>query len=430
MGPSSTPSQGSSAVAGIPMDMEISKSAPFKILIVDDEPDILGEVSECLAYEGFAWVSAGNARDALELVENDNDIGVVVTDIRMPGMDGLALSRELIGNYGVERGLVVIVVTGHAGMREAIEALQIGAEDFLTKPISPDHLLYSVRRAEEMVRLRYAERAFKERLKKEVKDKTADVRQLAADLEDRNRELEKKNKELTVVSRLKDEFLRMMSHELNTPLNAISGFAQLLQQNSTVREDRGLNSSVDHILAGADRLARTVKSILSLADITSGNLTLTYLSFSSDDILSQMESDFAAMECGPGASLHCERPEHPFDLHADFNQLQAATRQLVDNGLKHGGGKLVVRAFQDGGNASFSVSDSGAGMTGEQIAAAMEPLRQVDGSASRRAEGVGLGLTLAKGIAELHGGRLTIDSTPGEGTTVTISVPMTAPSGT
>ncbi len=163
-----------------------------KILIIDDEPDIVDEVVEQLEDEGLVCVSAYNAAQALELIEADTAIGVVVTDIRMPGMGGLEMARKLSDDYGDSRDLFVIVVTGHAGMKEAIEALQLGAEDFLTKPISPDHLLHSVRRAGEMIHLRANERFYQQKLEQQVQAKTTEVRELAADLAARNQELHTK----------------------------------------------------------------------------------------------------------------------------------------------------------------------------------------------------------------------------------------------
>ena len=202
---------------------------PRKVLIVDDEPDIVEEVVEQLDDEGFDCVFAYNAAEAMDIVGKDSDIGVIITDIRMPGMDGLEMARKLKDEAGSSRDLYVIVVTGHAGMAEAIEALQLGAEDFLTKPISPNHLVHSVRRAEEMIQLRGNERLFQLHLEQQVQEKTADIRGLADELAEQNALLEKQNQELSIVGKLKDEFLQMMSHELNTPLNAIVGFAQLMK---------------------------------------------------------------------------------------------------------------------------------------------------------------------------------------------------------
>ncbi len=420
---SSDGSHDNATSADYPAYMEAADNPPSKILIVDDEPDIIDEVTECLEGEGLGWVSAQNAEDAIELVESDDKIGIVVTDIRMPGMDGLELSRRLLEKYGSKRDLYIIVVTGHAGMREAIEALQIGAEDFLTKPISPDQLLHSIHRAEEMIHLRSAGRFYKEHLKHEVKKKTAAVRQLAAELEEQNRELAQKNEDLTVVNRLKDEFLQMMSHELNTPLNAISGFSQLLVQLGEESGDEQVIKFAEHIFAGSNRLTKTLDSFLALAMLRGGSMKLSYANFSAGDLLTAINREYASVLSGLGGTLNCELPDPSFDLDADCDQLRKAINRLLDNGANYGGSTLVLKAYQDGESACFSIADDGKGMTPEQIVAALEPMRQVDGSMGRHVEGVGVGLPLAKGIVDLHGGRLDIQSSLGEGTTITISLP-------
>ncbi len=420
---SSMNSSGNTPSSGIPVGMKTDGHAPSKILIVDDEPDILDEVSECLGDEGFEWVAAHNADEASNLVESDTDIGIVVTDIRMPGTDGLELSRSLLKKYGADRDIFIIVVTGHAGMREAIEALQIGAEDFLTKPISPDHLLHSIKRAEEMIHLRYSERAFKQRLETEVKERTADVKKLAVDLEDRNRELEEMNRQLVDLGRLKDEFLMMMSHELNTPMNAIYGFAQLLDQSEVINGKDDLKMFVGSILSGSERLMKTVSSILLLSDLTAGRIELSHSTFSSEELLNSADNDFPSYTYGTESRLTCHHPDKPFEMEVDHYYLMKAINVLMDNGIKFGGGDMTIEVSEDENFAHISLSDKGPGMSDEQIAIALEPMRQVDGSAERNIEGVGLGLTLVKGIAEAHGGQLSLNSKPGEGTTATISVP-------
>jgi len=399
---------------------------PNKVLIVDDEPDIVEEVVEQLDHEGLTCVFAFNAAQAMEMVASDPDIGVIVTDIRMPGMDGLEMARKLKEEAGTSRDLYIIVVTGHAGMAEAIEALQLGAEDFLTKPISPDHLLHSVRRAEEMIQLRSNDRLFQIHLEQQVREKTTEIRKLADNLTEQNALLEKNNEELEVVSRLKDEFLQMMSHELNTPLNAIVGFAQLLKQ---LMGDTGNEKAVkcaDHILSAGTRLADVVDSILTLSEISAGNLILDVGRFSASNFADSVMSEYTTRLKSWNAQLLCNLPERPVDIKADFQVLRKAVGHLIENAAKYGndGGEVTVSLALDGNQAVVKVSDNGPGMSEHQIAAALEPLRQVDGSLSRKNEGMGLGLPLAKGIAELHGGRLEIVSTPGTGTTVTVTLPQ------
>jgi len=399
---------------------------PNKVLIVDDEPDIVEEVVEQLDHEGFTCVFAFNAVQAMEMVASDPAIGVIVTDIRMPGMDGLEMARKLKAEAGSSRDLYIIVVTGHAGMAEAIEALQLGAEDFLTKPISPDHLLHSVRRAEEMIKLRSNDRLFQVHLEQQVREKTAEIRKMADNLAEQNTLLEQNNEELKVVSRLKDEFLQMMSHELNTPLNAIVGFAQLLKQQLGGAGNEKSLKCADHILSAGTRLADVVDSILTLSEISAGNLILDVERFSASNFVDSVMSEYTTRLKSWNAHLLCELPERPVDIKADFQVLRKAVGHLIENAAKYGndGGEVSMSLALDSNQATISVSDTGPGMSDHQIAAALEPLRQVDGSLSRKNEGMGLGLPLAKGIAELHSGGLEIISTPGTGTTVTITLPQ------
>jgi len=403
------------------MELEISErvmSMPAKILIVDDEPDIVEEVVEQLEDEGLECVSAYSAVQALDLIKADTGIGIVVTDIRMPGMDGLEMARTLTSMYGETRDLFIIVVTGHAGMKEAIEALQLGAEDFLTKPISPDHLLHSVRRAGKMIHLRANERFYQVHLENEVREKTAEVRKLADDLAEQN-------KELTIVNRLKEEFLQMMSHELNTPLNAIIGFSQLLIESSRKRKDEKEESCAEHIYSAGMRLTKSVDSILTLSSLSAGNLPLDYSRFTAKNFVDSIVADYTALLDTWNVTLDCKLPERPFDMNADYLLLHKAVGNLVENAAKYGkqSGLVSLRINPQDDHVCFTISDDGPGMTDEQISAALEPMRQGDGSVGRKFEGIGLGLPLAGGIAELHGGKLTIGSEPGKGTTVTVVVP-------
>ncbi len=395
---------------------------PNKILIVDDEPGIVEEVVEQLEDEGMQCVSAYSALQALELIRADSSIGIVVTDIRMPGMDGLQMSRILSKEYSVTRDLFIIVVTGHAGMKEAVEALRIGAEDFLTKPISPDHLLHSVRRAGEMIQLRSNERFYQTHLESEVRKKTVEVQKLADDLAEQN-------KELTVVNRLKEEFLQMMSHELNTPLNAIIGFSQLLMSSARTRKDEKEEKCAEHIYTAGIRLTKTVDSILTLSAMSAGDLVPTYSRFTAKNFVDSIVADYTGLLEQWNATFSCKLPERPFHMNADYTLIQKAIGNLIENAAKFGqhGGHVSLSINRQDDLVNFVIVDDGPGMTAEQIANASEAMRQGDGSMGRKFEGMGLGLPLAKGIAELHGGKLTIDSVPGKGTAVSLVVPMDKP---
>ncbi len=154
---------------------------PTKILVVDDDETIREELVEYLGHKGYDCVDASGAGPALEALHGDSNIAVVLTDLAMPGRDGLELMTT--AQSEIERELEFIVLTGHGGKDEAIGALRLGAQDFLEKPVDLKHLLHVVQRGERLIHLRRAERLSRESLEAEVEAKTAEVRSLYANLE-------------------------------------------------------------------------------------------------------------------------------------------------------------------------------------------------------------------------------------------------------
>ena len=113
--------------------VEISESKT-KLLIVDDERETAEEIAELLTFDSFMDCEITNDPfQAMDIVETDQDVSIIITDIKMPGLDGLQLIKKLLDRYNNDRYFAVIVVTGHAGTKEAIKALQLGAMAFITK---------------------------------------------------------------------------------------------------------------------------------------------------------------------------------------------------------------------------------------------------------------------------------------------------------
>lgn len=156
----------------------------IKILIVDDEPGIRQEVAECLSEEGYECLLAVNGEEGLNLIRDDPSIAVVLADIQMPGRSGLEMIAAAEAETGEERNLEFIILTGHGGAPEAIEALQLGVMNFLEKPVDVDHLVHVVRQAEELVVLKRARQRYQESLKADVEAKTIKIRGLLGTLED------------------------------------------------------------------------------------------------------------------------------------------------------------------------------------------------------------------------------------------------------
>ena len=152
-----------------------------KILIVDDENEIREEIIEYLTYRGYDCISASGTEPALEALRGDLDILVVVTDLRMPGRDGLELIATAQSEIG--RELEFIVMTGHGSQKMAIDALRFGVQDFIDKPLNLNHLLHVIQRCEKLIQLKHSERLSRQSLLAEVEAKTAEVSSLHSNLE-------------------------------------------------------------------------------------------------------------------------------------------------------------------------------------------------------------------------------------------------------
>ncbi|MBC7951321.1 MAG: response regulator [Rhodospirillaceae bacterium] len=137
------------------------------ILVVDDEPEIVEEITEDLEFEGYSCRSAANAQEALDVIAEDDTIAVIVSDIRMPNMDGLEFIAA-INERWPNRALQIIMLTGHAGYDEAVQALRLGAFEFLAKPVSLGHLAHVINRAKEVLSLKAHERNLREFLVREI----------------------------------------------------------------------------------------------------------------------------------------------------------------------------------------------------------------------------------------------------------------------
>lgn len=396
------------------------------VLIVDDELDIVEEVRELIEDIGFRALGSSNAFEAMDMLDRDPTIHIVLTDIRMPEMDGLEMAREILSGRFKDRDISLIVMTGHAGMAEAIEALQIGAEDFLTKPVSPEYLEHAINKAEELIRLRGRERDFVSELQKTVKVKTAQAQALSWDLAEKNKDLMKRNREILALSTLKDEFLGMISHELNTPLNAITGFSHLIKQQFVQNHDKAGEEKVGHIIEAANRLMKSISNILTMAEAQSGKLKPEEDIMLLQDVLeSSVFSLGEAGRDGAEALVSIINAQPTAMIKGDAQIIRRVIDLLLDNAAKFSGAQSPIRVSADcrDDDILISVSDDGPGMTSEAITSALEPLRQADGSLTRHFEGMGLGLPLARKLMDLLGGRLVIESEPGNGTTVTLELP-------
>ena len=239
------------------------------------------------------------------------------------------------------------------------------------------------------------------------------------------REIDEKGRLLEVANQHKSEFLANMSHELRTPLNAIIGFSEVLLQRMFGELNPKQEEYLQDVLSSGRHLLSLINDILDLSKVEAGRMELELSRFDLPQALQDTLVLVRERAVRHGIDLSLESDPRLGTLVADERKLKQVMLNLLSNAVKFTpeGGRVEVRAQPANGGVEISVADTGIGIAPENQELIFEEFRQVGGDYAHKREGTGLGLTLARRLVELHGGRLWVKSQVGQGSTFTFSVP-------
>ena len=247
-------------------------------------------------------------------------------------------------------------------------------------------------------------------------------------LRQRTREAEYKARvESELSARVKSEFVANMSHELRTPLNTMIGFSKILCEHDKRKlPDAEIVEYAQLINHAAVHLLAVINDILDISKIQSGRYSLDTREINVEEVLQSAVASIQHPLAEAGLTLEKRFARNLPVVRGDAAKLRQVFTNLLSNALKFTlpGGRIDIEAMrlEDDGLAVV-IRDNGVGMTPEEVAIALTPFGQVDGSRTRWREGAGLGLTIAKALVELHGGQIKINSTKGQGTEVVVLFP-------
>jgi PAS domain S-box-containing protein len=231
-------------------------------------------------------------------------------------------------------------------------------------------------------------------------------------------------------NRARNQFLAMMSHELRTPMQAVLGYADLLLAGANGALSPEQSDDIRTIRRGAERLITLVGQMLDLSRLEAGQLDLVLEQVDLGRIIEQVREDVAPQAAAKGLALDIALPSSLPVVTGDPQRVRQILLNLVGNAVKfteRGGVRIVAGETAEG--VSVAVSDTGVGIPPEALPHIFQEFRQAESGMTRRYDGAGLGLAIARGLAAQHGGTITVQSEPHVGSTFTLHLPIAAPAG-
>jgi signal transduction histidine kinase len=239
-------------------------------------------------------------------------------------------------------------------------------------------------------------------------------------------EIQDKSRQLAEASKHKSQFLANMSHELRTPLNAILGYTELMLDKVYGEPSDKMLAVLQRVESNGRHLLGLINDVLDLAKIEAGQLTLSPADYLIDDIVHGVCIAVEPLVAEKRIAFEVDMPADLPQGRGDQRRLTQVLLNLVGNAIKFtDSGKVCIKAAAENGSFYVSVCDTGPGISKADQSNLFEEFRQVDNSITKRKGGTGLGLAISRRIIELHGGRIWVESIPGQGSTFSFTVPVT-----
>jgi signal transduction histidine kinase len=399
--------------------------APARILVVDDRPENLLAIRAVLAASDYHLVEASSGAEALKKLIHEEDFALVLLDVRMPGIDGFEVAN-LMRHRERTRAVPIVFLTAEAAdVQSAYHGYEAGAVDYLVKPLDPLVLRAKVAAFVELHQQRQLIRQQGEMLLAAQEQRHA-LEIAEVELESRRRETET----LEEAVRMRDEFLALASHELNTPLSPLLMSIQLLLRGArTGRCDpRSAIRTLEVAQRQIERLTRLVAELLQITRIESGQLALSIQDVDLADVVRQTIDAHAAEAQHEGTTVRLDGNAQARGRW-DRSRLEQIVTNLITNAIKFSNHEPVeVSIEQDEQRTRLFIRDHGVGIGDDQLEKIFERYGRAE--SAQHYGGLGLGLYIARKLAEAHGGTIRVESVLGEGSTFTVDLPTLAAAAT
>ncbi len=363
--------------------------AQTKILIVDDEPDLLEITAAYLEMEGYTALTALNVPAALEILKTTTP-DMIISDITMPGMSGFDLFEKVRANSSFQNTPFVFL-SGHTDLEHIMMGKEIGSDDYLMKPFEPEMLISTI----------------KGKLKRRQQISESMTQQ---------------------IEQLKNQLLHLISHEMRTPLTSILSATELLASGRETLSSDDFKGFLEMLKAGTKRLNTMVEDFLLVVRIESGEVAkeidFRESSIAPRAVVDKLLMAFEETRKNKNIVLILKVQEESVHLCAQQSQIGNILSRLIDNAFKFSpaGSTVTIASRADSEGFTFSVTDSGMGIPKNKQSGLFSKFYQVNRE-SQEQQGAGLGLYVAKKLAEFNKFKIWCESEEGKGATFYLTIP-------
>ncbi len=393
------------------------------VLIVDDEPEICHMISLCLKKNNFSVSTAGSVAEACKILVLEH-FDAILSDVMMPGEDGIAFLGRV---HELWPEIPVILMTGHAQLQMAVNAIKKGAFDFICKPFDFELMRKIILRAVNYSKLQRMEKNYRIELEETVLRRTSELKESMAELDYARTALQQ-------AATAKSTFMSTVSHEMRTPMNGVIGALELIA-------DEGVTGMAAEYLAMARESAESmmvlINQMLSFArDSNSDGANLNHDLVDPQSLLRSIVEGIHSQFSRKGLTLNLTVAEDvPRKIWTDHEKFSRLFSILLGNALKftnHGGVlfELSLTPADSDGECDVlrcAITDSGIGIPEGMLEQIFEPFVQGDSSLSRSYEGVGLGLSIARQNAALINGQIWAEHVPSGGSRFVVAIKICTP---
>ena len=365
-----------------------------RVLVVDDQENNRLLLRDLLEAQGHQVIEATDGAEALARIPDVNP-DVVLLDVGMPGMDGFEVCRRLKADPATA-AIPVLLVTALSQRDQRLLGIGAGANDYITKPIDKSDLSLRVRNAIRM-------------------------RQLYVEVEEQYRRLER-------LELLRDSLVHMIVHDLRSPLAGIRAYLDLLKLDGAGKLDQSMTESIDEARKVAVEMTDMVSDLLDVSRLEAGQMPLELAAADIGALVAEALAGVAG--AAPRVSLRVEAAPEQHRVVCDATVVRRIVANLVGNAIKFTREPGRIRVVVQGGETEVKVliHDTGPGIPAEYHEMIFEKFGQVEAARHGARPSSGLGLTFCKLAVEVHGGRIGVESTVGEGSTFWFTLPVQGPS--